>query len=59
MRDIKNSHGDAAAAGATFSVVMYVLILSYLTLQLVLYLNLLHVLSLMCMVKYANTFVTL
>jgi hypothetical protein len=35
MGDINNSHGGDGAAGATFSVAMYVLFLSYLALLLV------------------------
>ncbi|KAK1694859.1 hypothetical protein QYE76_011556 [Lolium multiflorum] len=54
MGDINNTHGDgAAAAGATFPVAMYVLFFSYLALLLVPCSDLMHVLSLMCMVKYA------
>ncbi|KAK1650383.1 hypothetical protein QYE76_068188 [Lolium multiflorum] len=54
MGDINNTHGDgAAAAGATFPVAMYVLFLSYLALLLVPCSDLMHVLSLMCVVKYA------
>jgi chromate transport protein ChrA len=54
MGDINNTHGgDAAAAGATFPVAMYVLLLSYLALLLVPCSDLMHVLSLMCVVKYA------
>ena len=54
MGDIHNSHGSAdAAAGATFPVAMYVLFLSYLALLLVPCSDLMHVLSLMCVVKYA------
>ena len=54
MGDINNTHGGgAAAAGATFPVAMYVLFLSYLALLLVPCSDLMHVLSLMCVVKYA------
>ncbi|KAK1670409.1 hypothetical protein QYE76_058568 [Lolium multiflorum] len=54
MGDINNTHGGGgAAAGATFPVAMYVLFLSYLALLLVPCSDLMHVLSLMCMVKYA------
>ena len=54
MGDINNSHGgDGASAGATFPVAMYVLFLSYLALLLVPCSDLVHVLSLMCVVKYA------
>ncbi|KAK1699552.1 hypothetical protein QYE76_016249 [Lolium multiflorum] len=55
MGDINNTHGDGAAAGATFPVAMYVLFLSYLALLLVPCSgsDLMHVLSLMCVVKYA------
>ncbi|KAK1629228.1 hypothetical protein QYE76_003543 [Lolium multiflorum] len=54
MGDINNTHGGggAAAAGATFPVAMYVLFLSYLALLLVPCSDLMHVLSLMCVVKY-------
>jgi hypothetical protein len=51
MGDINDSHGGAA--DATFPVTMYVLFVSYLALLLVPCLNLMHVLILMCMVKYA------
>ena len=57
MGDINDSHGGAA--GATFPVAMYVLFLSYLALLLVPCSDLMHVLSLMCMVKYACAFVML
>ncbi|KAK1651680.1 hypothetical protein QYE76_069485 [Lolium multiflorum] len=54
MGDINKTHGDGgAAAGATFPVAMYVLFLSYLALLLVPCSDLMHVLSLMCVVKYA------
>ncbi|KAK1643602.1 hypothetical protein QYE76_061407 [Lolium multiflorum] len=54
MSDINNTHGDGgAAAGATFPVAMYVLFLFYLALLLVPCSDLMHVLSLMCVVKYA------
>ncbi|KAK1644347.1 hypothetical protein QYE76_062152 [Lolium multiflorum] len=53
MGDINNTHGGGAAAGATFPVAMYVLFLSYLALLLVPCSDLMHVLSLMCVVKYA------
>jgi hypothetical protein len=54
MGDINNSHGGGGAtAGATFPVAMYVISLSYLALLLVPCSDLMHVLSLMCMVKYA------
>ncbi|KAK1608899.1 hypothetical protein QYE76_032572 [Lolium multiflorum] len=54
MGDLNNTHGGgAAAAGATFPVAMYVLFLSYLALLLVPCSDLMHVLSLMCVVKYA------
>ncbi|KAK1681343.1 hypothetical protein QYE76_042191 [Lolium multiflorum] len=57
MGDINNTHGGgAAAAGATFPVAMYVLFLSYLALLLVPCSDLMHVLSLMCVVKYACAF---
>jgi hypothetical protein len=52
MGDINNIHGGGAA-GATFSVTMYVIFLSYLALLLVSCLDLMHVLSLMYVVKYA------
>jgi chromate transport protein ChrA len=52
MGDINNSHGGVAA-GATFPVAMYVFFLSYLALLLVPCSDLMHVLSLMCVVKYA------
>ncbi|KAK1665715.1 hypothetical protein QYE76_053874 [Lolium multiflorum] len=51
MGDINNTHGGGAA-GATFPVAMYVLFLSYLALLLVPCSDLMHVLSLMCVVKY-------
>ncbi|KAK1606289.1 hypothetical protein QYE76_029962 [Lolium multiflorum] len=52
MGDINNTHGGGGgAAGATFPVAMYVLFLSYLALLLVPCSDLMHVLSLMCMVK--------
>jgi hypothetical protein len=51
MSDINNDHG--AAAGATFPIAMYVFFLSYLALLLVPCSGLMHVLSLMCVVKYA------
>ncbi|KAK1616687.1 hypothetical protein QYE76_022204 [Lolium multiflorum] len=51
MGDIDYSHGGAA--GATFPVAMYVLFLFYFALLLVPCFDLMHVLSLMCMVKYA------
>ncbi|KAK1649781.1 hypothetical protein QYE76_067586 [Lolium multiflorum] len=54
MGDINKTHGDdGAAAGATFPVAMYVFFLSYLALLLVPCSDLMHVLSLMCVVKYA------
>jgi nitrate reductase gamma subunit len=54
MGDINNTHGGGgAAASATFPVAMYVLFLSYLALLLFPYSDLMHVLSLMCVVKYA------
>ncbi|KAK1627737.1 hypothetical protein QYE76_002052 [Lolium multiflorum] len=54
MGDINNTHGDGGvAAGATFPVAMYVLFLSYLALLLVPCSDLMHVLSPMCVVKYA------
>jgi chromate transport protein ChrA len=54
MGDINNSHGGGGAtAGATFPVAMYVISLSYLALLLVPCSDLMHVLSLMCVVKYA------
>jgi chromate transport protein ChrA len=54
MGDINNSHGGVGAgAGATFPVAMYVLFLSYLALLLVTCSDLMHVLNLMCVVKYA------
>jgi hypothetical protein len=56
MGDINNGHGDAYDV-ATFPVPMYVLIMSNLVLLLVPYLDMLHVLSLMCTVKYASAFV--
>jgi hypothetical protein len=51
MGDINDS--DGGVAGATFSVAMYVFFLSYLALLLVPCLDLMHVLSLMYVVKYA------
>jgi hypothetical protein len=51
-------HGDAAA-GATFPVMMNVLTLSYLAMLLVQYLDLLDVLSRMCMIKNASAFAML
>jgi hypothetical protein len=53
MDDINDSHGGGATAGATFPVAMYVLFLSYPALLLVPCSDLMHVLSLMCVVKYA------
>jgi hypothetical protein len=47
MGDINNDHG-----GATFLVAMYVFFLSYLALLLVPCSDLMHVLSLMCVVNY-------
>jgi hypothetical protein len=53
MGDINDSHGGAAAsAGATFPVAMYVFFLSYLALLLISCSDLMHVLSLMCVVNY-------
>jgi hypothetical protein len=54
MGDINDGHGGAATAGATFPVAMYVLFLSCLALLLVLCSDLMNVLSLMCVVKYAS-----
>jgi hypothetical protein len=48
MGDINNNHGDAAA-GATSSVVMYILTLSLFALELAPYSDILDVFSLMCM----------
>jgi hypothetical protein len=53
MGDINNFHGGGAATGATFPVALYVLFLPYLALLLVPCLDLMHVLSLMCAIKYA------
>jgi hypothetical protein len=58
MGDINNSHGGTGAgaggaAGATFPVSMYVFFLSYLALLLVSCSDLMHALSLICLVKYA------
>jgi hypothetical protein len=58
MGDINNSHGGAAA-GATFPAAMYVIFLFYLALLLVPCSDLLHVLSMMCVVKYACAFAML
>ncbi|KAK1695597.1 hypothetical protein QYE76_012294 [Lolium multiflorum] len=57
MGDISHSHGGDA--GATFPVAMYVLFLPYLALLLVPFSDLMHVLSLMCVVKYACAYVML
>jgi hypothetical protein len=59
MDDINDSHGGGATAGATFPVAMYVLFLSYLALLLVSFSDLMHVLSLICVVKYASASVML
>jgi hypothetical protein len=53
MGDINNSHGGGAAAGVTFPVAIYVVFLSYLPLLVVPCSDLMHVLSLMCVVNYA------
>jgi hypothetical protein len=58
MDDINDSHGGGAA-DATFLVAMYAFVLSYLTLLLVPCSNLMHVLSLMCAVKYASASIML
>jgi hypothetical protein len=58
MGDINNGHDDVAAR-ATFSIAMYVIILSYLIALLVPCLNLIHVLSLMYMDMYASATVML
>jgi VIT1/CCC1 family predicted Fe2+/Mn2+ transporter len=61
MSDINDGHGIAAAAGATFPVAIYVLFpISYLALVLVTCLDLMHVLSLVCMYgMYARSYVML
>jgi nitrate reductase gamma subunit len=53
MGDINDGHGGAA--GATFPIAMYVIFLSYLTLILVPYSDLMHMASPMCVVKYKYT----
>jgi choline-glycine betaine transporter len=53
MDDINDSHGGGSAADATFPVAMYVIFISYLALLLVPCLDLMQVLSMMCVVKYA------
>jgi chromate transport protein ChrA len=57
MGDINDS--DGGVAGASFSVAMYVFFLSYLALLLVSCSDLMHVLSLICVVKYAYASVIL
>jgi uncharacterized membrane protein YtjA (UPF0391 family) len=57
MGDINDGHGGAA--GATFPIAMYVLFLSSLVLLLVPYSNLMHMASLMCVVKYTSACVML
>jgi hypothetical protein len=52
-------HGGGAPAGASFLVAMYVLFLSYFALLLVPYSYLMHVLSLMYVVKYASASIML
>ena len=52
--------GDlGGGAAATFPVALYVLLISYFALLLIPYSDLLDVLSLMCMIKYASAYVML
>jgi hypothetical protein len=53
MSDINNGHGDAAAR-VTIPVTMSVLKLSYFALLLVPCSDLIHVLSLLCLIKYVS-----
>ena len=57
MGDLSDNYGGGAAA--TFPVALYVLLISYFALLLIPYSDLLDVLSLMCMVKYASAIVML
>ena len=57
MGDLSGGHDGGAAA--TFPVALYMLLISSFALLLIPYSDLLDVLSLMCMVKYASAYVML
>jgi hypothetical protein len=56
MDDINNGYGGGVAAGATFQICFF---LFYLALLLISCSDLMHMVSLMCMIKYASASVML